>query len=96
MGEVKYVEFDRYRNKFLPLQIQGISWDDGCFLCDSNACESNLYFAPKSQAKLFNTAFGDGNTCYKNDTICNTTSNECDLTVSLYEIFHVKYRSDNF
>ncbi|KDO20413.1 hypothetical protein SPRG_14351 [Saprolegnia parasitica CBS 223.65] len=59
--------------------IQGISWDDGCYLCDAASCMSNLYASPKRP--LLNSAFGDGSTCYMNRTTCTATDNACDLGI---------------
>ncbi|OQS07012.1 hypothetical protein THRCLA_20230 [Thraustotheca clavata] len=59
--------------------IQGISWDDGCYLCNSTSCASNIYSAPK--VPLVNSAFGSGNTCFHNQTACSSTENSCDLGI---------------
>ncbi|OQR80816.1 hypothetical protein ACHHYP_17180 [Achlya hypogyna] len=59
--------------------IQGISWDDGCYLCDSKSCLPNLYAAPR--IALVNSAFGSGNTCYMNRTACMSTDNACDIGI---------------
>ncbi|KAF0709460.1 hypothetical protein AaE_012879 [Aphanomyces astaci] len=60
-------------------EVQGISWDDGCYLCDSTTCEANLYSTPA--IPLYNSAFGDGSTCYKESPECLNTTGLCDLAV---------------
>ncbi|KAF0686804.1 Aste57867_21401 [Aphanomyces stellatus] len=60
-------------------EIQGISWDDGCYLCDYTSCDSNLYAAPNTA--LVNSAFGDGSTCYHSPTQCVNQTALCDLSI---------------
>ncbi|GLE03363.1 hypothetical protein PINS_up012253 [Pythium insidiosum] len=60
-------------------QVQGVSWDDGCYFCGSEMCEPNLYrFASNVSSRVAK----EGYTCYNNVATCsgpNATS--CDLTI---------------
>lgn len=60
-------------------QVQGVSWDDGCYFCDSDTCESNLYkYASNSTASQLE----DGNTCYTSSASCSgENASVCDITL---------------
>ncbi|RLN66422.1 hypothetical protein BBJ28_00016532 [Nothophytophthora sp. Chile5] len=49
--------------------VQGVSWDDGCFFCDAEMCDYNLYSKPEetSAARLA----GEGKTCYSLEESCD-------------------------
>lgn len=63
------------------LQIQGVTWDDGCYFCDPDTCEPNLYSSATngSSSKLSD----EGYTCYSDIADCsgeNATAT-CDITL---------------
>ncbi|CAK4073173.1 unnamed protein product [Aphanomyces euteiches] len=60
-------------------EIQGISWDDGCYLCDYAECDANIYSTPYSP--LLNSVLGDGSTCYHTPIQCANTTGLCDLAI---------------
>ncbi|ETV94841.1 hypothetical protein H310_11507 [Aphanomyces invadans] len=84
-----YKQYTTARGKAYPIltavvsvkqgEVQGISWDDGCYLCDMASCDPNLYSMPT--IPLYSTAFGDGSTCYKDHAECTNTTGLCDLSV---------------
>ncbi|DAZ95982.1 TPA: hypothetical protein N0F65_009283 [Lagenidium giganteum] len=59
--------------------VQGITWDDGCYFCDPDTCESNLYRAPTNVSSQL---YDQGNTCFNQRSQCaGANATTCDITV---------------
>lgn len=54
------------RRRPVSVQVTGISWDDGCYLCSSSQCQQNTY---EYSGELI-TGNGAGESCYWPDSEC--------------------------
>lgn len=63
-----------------PHQIQGVTWDDGCYFCDPETCEPNLFgsAANHSASRIVDSGY----TCYSPMTACTgENATTCDITL---------------
>ena len=61
------------------MQVQGITWDDGCYLCQESACKANTYIAPGELLK--GERYGSGKACFTPKSECEANPAQCDLVV---------------
>lgn len=61
-------------------EVQGITWDDGCHVCDASSCEQNLFAAPTTEKAAI--VEQDAATCFKEKSACaGENSTSCDITL---------------
>lgn len=60
-------------------QVQGITWDDGCFFCPEAQCAAqNLYLQPDVPTSVASSA-----TCFASQEQCTLEERHCDLVIYL-------------
>lgn len=61
-------------------QIQGVTWDDGCYFCDPATCEPNLFGSATNTSA--SRVAESGYTCYSDLSTCSgENATACDLTL---------------
>jgi hypothetical protein len=68
--------------------VKSITWDDGCYACNSSECSENTIVVRDGKPSLINSSdpvYGkyQGKNCYVSYDICQDDPSKCDLAVFL-------------